>query len=311
MSTLNINRHMVKRIIPLLVLLFLGISATEAQLLYKISGNHLSKPSYIVGTHHLTDASFVKQIPGVDEAMNATVQVCGELPFDNLFNPDTLKAMTEAMTLPEGQTLYTVFTAEQMKLIDASVKKYFGVGLDNPTVKAQVEKLTPSALSQQLTTMMYLKAHPGGFNPMEGIDNYFQKEAKKAGKPVLGLETCAFQINALLKSQTVRRQGELLMCLINNEDKALKQITDMTEAYHNQNLNKLKEIMDEEMGGDCDSTPEEKARLFDNRNRDWLTKMPAIMQQPTLFVVGAGHLAGPNGILKGLQQQGYTVTPMK
>ena len=52
--------------------------------------------------------------------------------------------------------------------------------------------------------------------------------------------------------------------------------------------------------------------LLDNRNKAWIEKMPAIMKDaPTLFVVGAGHLPGSNGVLKLLKQQGYTVEPMK
>lgn len=44
----------------------------------------------------------------------------------------------------------------------------------------------------------------------------------------------------------------------------------------------------------------------------WIEKMPSIMKEtPTLFVVGAGHLPGTNGVLKLLKEKGYTVEPMK
>lgn len=40
--------------------------------------------------------------------------------------------------------------------------------------------------------------------------------------------------------------------------------------------------------------------------------MPALMQTaPTLFVVGAGHLPGEQGMLSLLKEKGYTVEPMK
>ena len=48
------------------------------------------------------------------------------------------------------------------------------------------------------------------------------------------------------------------------------------------------------------------------RNENWAGQMPAIMKQvPTLFVVGAGHLPGDNGVLNLLKQQGYTIEAMK
>ena len=36
----------------------------NGQLLYKISGNGLEKPSYIIGTHHLANVGFVEKING-------------------------------------------------------------------------------------------------------------------------------------------------------------------------------------------------------------------------------------------------------
>ena len=52
--------------------------------------------------------------------------------------------------------------------------------------------------------------------------------------------------------------------------------------------------------------------MLDNRNADWLTKMPGIMnEKPTLFAVGAGHLLGENGALNLLRKAGYTVEPVQ
>ena len=62
----------------------------------------------------------------------------------------------------------------------------------------------------------------------------------------------------------------------------------------------------------CDSTPEEDAQIINNRNADWLTKMPAIMSaKPTFFAVGAGHLPGDKGVLNLLRQAGYNVEGMR
>ena len=86
----------------------------------------------------------------------------------------------------------------------------------------------------------------------------------------------------------------------------------MAKAYFSFNINKLQELMDEKENNQCDSTPEEKDALLGKRNRDWLTKMPAIMSaKSTLFHVGAGHLPGDNGVLKLLSDAGYTVEAVK
>lgn len=299
-----------KRLIGLTLLLGLWLSGAQAQLLYKISGNGLKKASYIVGTHHLTDESFASRIPGIQQAMLETSQVCGEVPMTDMFNADTLKMMTEAMMLPAGTTIESLFTPTQMKELSAFISKY--TGADYATVKPMVERLSPAALSTQFTAAMYLKSHPGSFDPTKGIDNYFQKEAAKKGDAVIGLETCSFQIQILFKSQSVKRQAELLMCLVSHEKESLKNLEDMTTAYLNQDLSALKKVTDEKLGDGCDYTPEEEAALIDGRNAAWIKKMPSIMEkQPTLFAVGAAHLPGDKGVLKGLEKAGYKVEPMK
>lgn len=301
-----------KRIITLA--LFVGAFALgmNAQLLYRISGNGLAKPSFIIGTHHLANVSFVEKIPGVKDALAQTDQVYGELNMDVTANPDSLKALQAAMLLPEGQTLKTVLTAEQYQRLDAFLTKMMGTGLSNPQVEAQMGRLTPMALSTQLTILMYLMKHMGEFDPSNGFDQYFQTQAKQNNEPVGGLETLGFQTRVLYGGRPMERQAELLMCLIDNEEFNANMLEEMTKAFYAQDLDAVKEAMDAKLGTGCDATPDEEARLIDNRNADWLTKMPAIMtSKPTFFAVGAGHLPGQKGVLEGLKGLGYTVEGVK
>jgi hypothetical protein len=70
--------------------------------------------------------------------------------------------------------------------------------------------------------------------------------------------------------------------------------------------------MDITLNNRCDSTPEEEDVMINNRNANWLKKMPALMMlRPTLFAVGAGHLPGEKGVLNLLRQAGYTVEGVK
>ena len=56
-------------------------------------------------------------------------------------------------------------------------------------------------------------------------------------------------------------------------------------------------------------TDEEYAKLVDNRNADWITKLPSYFKETSCFVaVGAMHLGGKNGLVKQLQKMGYKVT---
>ena len=301
-----------KRIVMTMAACVVAAVSINAQLLYKISGNGLEKPSYIIGTHHLANVGFVEKINGVKEALTETEQVYGELKWDVMANPDSLKAMQERMMLPEGQTLKTILTPEQYKRLDAFMTAKMGAGMSNPMVEAQMGKLTPMALVTQFQVLLFLMNHMGEFDPSSTFDQYFQAQAQKNNLPCGGLETMSFQAQVLYGSTPMERQVEQLMCLIDNEQFNVQMLEEMTKAFYAQDLDALKKAMDVKLGTSCDSTPEEEAALIDNRNADWLTKMPAIMKQaPTFFAVGAGHLPGEKGVLQLLRNAGYTVEGVK
>jgi len=284
----------------------------NAQLLYKISGNDLQKPSYIIGTHHLANVSFVEKINGVKDALVATDQVYGELAWDDVMNTDSMKVMQQSMMLPDGKTLKDVLNDTQYKKLDTFLKKLMGIGLGSPEVMAQMGKLTPTALATQLELVMFLQRHMGEFDPSSTFDQYFQAQAKKNNEPQGGLETVAFQSKLLYESMTIERQVETLMCLIDNEEFNANMMDKMTDAFYAQDLGALKQAMDAKLGNTCDSKPEEVAAMIDNRNADWAKRMPVIMSaKPTFFAVGAGHLPGDNGLLKLLEAAGYTVEAVK
>lgn len=299
-----------KKITSALLLLLIAVGA-QAQLLWKISGNGLQKPSYIIGTYHLAPVSFAESISGVKEALAASEQVYGEVIMADMMKPENMTKVQAAMMLPEGQTLDKLFTAEEMTRINAMLKSIMGVDMSNPMVAQQIGRLTPQALQTQLGLLIYLKKHQG-FNPNESFDGYFQKEAAAKGKTVGALETIDFQINTLYKSMTMERQKQLLLCLADNMEFNEEQTENVVKSYFAQDLDGVAAAMDAKLNNTCDGTPEEKDVLIYNRNADWLTKMPEIMKQkPTFFAVGAGHLPGDRGVLELLKKAGYTVESVK
>lgn len=300
-----------KKISIITMLLVAVFMNANAQLLYKISGKGLAKPSYIVGTYHLAPVAFVDSIPGLRDAMAQTEQVCGELDMKQMTDQAEMQKMMQAMMLPEGTTLKTLLSEDEMTRLNAYMTKLMGVDMTNPMVEGQMGKMTPQALNTQFSLIMFMK-HTPGFDPANLFDGYFQKAALEQGKSVIGLETMDFQIKVLFKGQTLERQKQLLMCLVDNpkyhEDAAVR----LTKAFEAQDLNKMQELMDEKENNDCDSKPEEKDAMINNRNADWLTKMPAIMSnKSTLFAVGAAHLPGAKGVLALLRGAGYTVEGVK
>ena len=299
-----------KRLFIIFALTIATMSAS-AQLLYKITGKGLSSPSYIVGTYHLAPASFADSIPGMRKAMADCQQTYGELVMEEMLGADSVAVMQQAMMLPEGMTLEKLLTADEMGRLNAYMKELLGMDMTNPMLKQQMGKMSPRALSTTLSLLTFMK-RTGRLDVQNGIDNYFQKEALAQGKGIGGLETMAFQIKTLFQGMTLERQKELLMCQVDNAA-FMDEMTDrVVTAYFAQDINAIMEAMDAKLHNSCDDSPEEKAAVIDNRNADWLTKMPAIMaQKPTLFAVGAGHLPGEKGVLNLLRKAGYTVEGVK
>lgn len=300
-----------KKMFLTLLLTVMATAGMNAQLLYKISGKGLRKPSYIIGTYHLAPVSFVDSIPGLRSALAGSEQVYGEIETADMTSPENIAKMQQAMMLPEGKTLTELLTPEQMQKLNATMKELLGVDMSNPMVAQQMNKMLPQALVTQLTVIMYLKKH-SGFNPTQSFDDYFQEQAVAQGKPVGGFETMDFQLQALFGSISIERQVELLMCFLNNREWEESQVDNIVEAFFAQDLNRIEAAMDEKQDNSCDATDEENELLIYGRNATWLKKMPEIMQQKsTFFAVGAAHLVGERGVLAGLRNAGYLVEGIK
>ena len=282
----------------------------QAQLLYRISGKGLESPSFIVGTYHLAPASFADSIPGMRQAIEQTNQVCGELDMMDAFKPENAAQLIQSQMLPEGVTLSSLLSAEQLSRLNALLLEVLGTNLEDEAFAAQMEKMKPVTLSTTLSLASYMKKTQS-FNPMELLDNYFQTLALQNGKSVKGFETVEFQMDVLYGSE-LPKQVEDLMCLVDHFDEATELVDRITSAYFSQNFQQLESVLEEEMEGTCAATPEEEAALLDDRNHNWIKLMPDMMaEKPTLFAVGAGHLCGEQGVLKLLEGLGYTVEGMK
>jgi len=300
-----------KKVLLLAVALIAGFACNiQAQILYRISGKGLESPSYIVGTYHLAPASFADSIPGMAKAIEETTQVCGELDMMDAFKPENSARLMQAQMLPEGVTLPSLFTPEQLKRLNALLLEVYGTNLEDEAFAFQMERMSPVALSTTITLLSYMK-DGNSYNPMDLIDNYFQTQALQNGKSVKGFETVDLQMN-ILYGAPLEKQVNDLMCMVDHFAESKEMVDRITEAYFSQDLDQIERVMESEASFDCSTSPEDTDILVDNRNRAWVKMMPEMMaEQPTLFVVGAAHLCGEQGVLKLLEEAGYTIEGVK
>ena len=300
---MNFNKNLFLILSFIIFLSCTANSKTENTLLWKVSGNGLEKPSYLFGTHHLVPVSFLDSVAGINNAFENTEQTIGELDMSNM-----AKMQMELMghsQLPEGVTYDSLLSLEEITQLDTTLKSLLNVGLD------QLGALKPAMLSNLISVTYYHKHNPSTSNKVS-MDQYFQTEALNRNRPIIGLENPEDQIDVLLNSQTLKRQAEMLICMVQNLDLLKDRMDELQEAYYTQNINALYELSIKEAPNDpCPSTEEEKNAINKDRNIKWLEKLPAIMADKSSFIaVGCLHLPGDVGLIEGLRIQGYTVEPV-
>ena len=293
-----------KRLSLLVALVMLAL-ASQAQLLWKVSGNGLGRPSYIMGTYHFAPATMMEKIPGMAQAFEGCDVVVGEIDKEEMMNSETQMKMGMAMMAPPDSTLDKLFSREDYAIVEKVFDKYFG----SMGVKlSQMNMLKPSAISMQMQAMQAVKYFPN-FNENELIDMAVQTRANEMGRPSIGLETIEEQ-TAMLFDAPLTEQAEDLLDACRKDDYFMVQSSALVEAYMAQDLAKIESIMtDPEMGGD---DAEAMDALIYNRNRNWVEKLVKMMpERAALVCVGAGHLPGDQGLLQLLRDRGYTVEPMQ
>ncbi|MBP5195922.1 MAG: TraB/GumN family protein [Bacteroidaceae bacterium] len=109
------------------------------------------------------------------------------------------------------------------------------------------------------------------------------------------------------KITPIDEQVDTLMALLNNFDER-KQKT-LKESEEALNMGVYWTAGDYE-GFERSIQPANEANpaLFAERNKKWMPIIiEAAKEMPTLFVFGAGHLAGPEGVVRMLREAGYNV----
>ena len=288
-----------KKTILLIVVLITSFSFTQAQLLWKISGNGLKHPSYLFGTHHLIPIQFLDSIPGLFKAFNECETVVGEMVLNNI---DVSAKIQQAAIMPDHKKIGDLLTPEEYKLVDNELKATLKFGLK------EVSIMNPSLILTMYEMEKYKKLT--GFSDDKQSDSYFQLVAVEKDKKILGLETIDQQIAILFGNGSLERQAKVLVESIRKKDSLLKEMIQLNKLYKAGKLNDLL-LLSKGKGDITDMTDEEFKKMADDRNADWITKLPGMMRESSCFIaVGALHLPGQNGLLKLLEKEGYKVSSM-
>ena len=264
----------------------------ESSLLWEITGPNMSSKSYLFGTMHLIEKEYFFFPKKLKKIVSKSDQLVMEL--EGL--PNQTEAMSMVM-LKEG-SFFDYFTKEQIDSILVWAKDKFS--MEEPAFRAGFSKMKPFVIVQMAMQMQFM-------GKTESYELTLDEIAVTHEIEIKGLETVAQQMS-FFDDLTVEQQAEMVMAGIRDGDEALGLIKEMQEIYTGQNVDLLFQLVDEQGGVISD----EQAKFLDNRNKNWIPQIAELIQNKDTFIaVGAGHLGGPNGVIRLLEKEGYTLKPVK
>ena len=260
--------------------------------MWEIKGPQQIKSSYIFGTMHLMDEAhfyFPKKLEKLVSTVDAVCLEIGDVQH-TLINP-------ELLMLKEGSFLAKL-TEKQMDSLCSWAK--IQLLMEKDQFIANFSKAKPFLIFQLIL--------------QNELPNYLQSQeikmeemlATKKKKTTIGLETIESQLT-LFDSLPVNSQINLIMTELADVSNVLTNFKLTQENYLMQDVDKIHEELMKDI-----QDPYFNFKFIDERNASWIEKIKKLTaNQSILFAVGAGHLGGEKGVLKLLEKEGFTISPIQ
>ncbi|WP_298897084.1 TraB/GumN family protein [uncultured Psychroserpens sp.] len=259
----------------------------EKSLLWEISGNGLKESSFLYGTIHMTCNATLDE--DVQKAMKDTKLLVLELDIDD---PSMQTTMMSGLYMKDGKTIKDLVSAEEYETLSKFIKEQMGMPLES------LGNVKPFFISA-----MFLPKLLGC--PIQSYEEELMKVAHEQEEEILGLETVEEQLNVFDEIPYKDQVADLLRSAKDNLAHDKESFDKMLKLYDTEDIEGMDTMMKEDKNL---STTKHRDKLLDNRNKNWISKIEDFSKkQPTFFGVGAGHLAGENGVIKLLRKAGYTV----
>ena len=284
-----------KSFLSALLIFTVSISSNAQKLanstLWKIEGNGLTEASYLFGTMHLTcDANLDDRVLN---ALENTDQLVLELDMDD---PQMQANMMGGMMMNDGITASDLISEEDYKLLDEFLTKELGMGLS-----AGMNQMKPFFIQASLYPKLVDCS-------LESFEMELMNVTNSQGEETHGLETVEEQLKVFDNIPYRDQIEDLVKMAKNNMDYDKKTMAKMMDMYESENIEGMLDMMNDDY---YSSVSNHQDLLLSKRNKNWIEKIESYAKKtPTFFGVGAGHLAGKDGVILLLRAKGYTVTPV-
>jgi uncharacterized protein YbaP (TraB family) len=251
---------------------------------------------YLLGSIHVADGNMYPLHDSIEEAFAVSDYLVVEADSTGL-DPQVLQQLVvDKGTYQDGTTLQDHISSESYNQLNDILIQH---GL---TAEA-LNTFEPWAI---LSTIQYLQFAKVGYEAELGIDLHFINQAAALNKPIQELESVQFQLD-MMDQISPELQEALLQETLDEYQHIEEMIHEMGEMWKNGDEETLLAITEESA-----NNAELNKIIFDDRNGPMADKIEIYLNDTTpsiyFVVVGAGHMVGDTGIIKQLQEKGFTIT---
>lgn len=253
-----------------------------------------SATHYLLGSVHLLPRAAEDLPTGIREAFAASDTVVFESDIAALSDRSSTTALLESAKAPGG--LKSEVDAATMARVRARVA-------DLKMPKRLCEQYRPWFCALSLELFAFQRA---GFKGEYGLDRQLYEAAHKARKPIRWFESPPDHL-ALFSSMPAPLSRNFLDAALSERTRKDDEPVEMFRAWRDNDIDKLTQVIAELKA----EFPDIHEHLLTQRNRAWLPELKRrlALSDQQLFVVGAAHWVGPDGLIASLEAAGFRVQP--
>lgn len=270
-------------------------NATSAQVLYRISGNAATAPSYILATNKLVDMTFLDSIPNVFKCYSECNKVITEFTMQDY---EALAALRQAAILPDSVRLSHFYSNEQYNEIDDALRISLGMGLD------KLGRMKPSYLAEMYRNELMKKwLH---YDEDRSMETFFEKVAAQSNIPIYGLDDVGETMYILFDREPFHWQCEELLKLVEYPEKEVRFERSLLEMYQYGRLTDMAYFV--KSPDNQTSLSFSDYKVYSQRNQQWVKRLTPYLKEGKAFItLNAIYLGGEEGLIAQLKASGFRV----
>ena len=271
------------------------LTSLQAQVLYRISGNSVAAPSYILATNRMVDMTFIDTIPNAFKCYAECNKVITEFAMQDY---EALAALRQAALLPDSVRLRNFYSDEQYQEIDEALRINLGMGLD------KLGRMKPSYLAEMYRNELMKQWL--NYDENRTMETFFEKVAQQANIPIYGLDEVGETMYMLFDREPFHWQCEELLKMIEYPENEVRFERTLKDMYLYGRLTDMAYFV---KGPDNHTSLSfSDYKVYCQRNRQWVKRLAPYLKEGKAFItLNAIYLGGEEGLLAQLRAAGYKV----